>query len=42
MIFRGINVDYFDLSTTLENDEKKLLKQWGIEKDKKLYFCQVD
>ncbi len=36
VIFRGINVDYFDSSTTLENDEKKLLKQWGIEKDKKI------
>lgn len=36
VIFRGINVDYFDSSTTLENDEKKLLKQWNIEKDKKI------
>ncbi len=36
VIFRGINVDYFDSSTTLENDEKKLLKQWDIDKDKKI------
>ena len=36
VIFRGINVDYFDASTTLENDEKKLLKKWDIEKDKKI------
>ena len=36
VIFRGINVDYFDSSTTLENDEKKLLKKWNIEKDKKI------
>ncbi len=36
VIFRGINVDYFDSSTTLENDEKKLLKEWDIEKDKKI------
>ena len=36
VIFRGINVDYFDSSTTLENDEKKLLKQWDITKDKKI------
>ena len=36
VIFRGINVDYFDSSTTVENDEKKLLKQWDIEKDKKI------
>ena len=36
VIFRGINVDYFDESTTLESDEKKLLKKWEIEKDKKI------
>jgi len=36
VIFRGINVDYFDASTTLESDEKKLLKKWDIEKDKKI------
>ncbi len=36
VIFRGINVDYFDSSTTIENDENKLLKQWDIEKDKKI------
>ena len=36
VIFRGINVDYFDPTTKLENDEKKLLKQWEIEKDKKI------
>ena len=36
VIFRGINVDYFDPTTKLETDEKKLLKQWEIEKDKKI------
>jgi len=36
VIFRGINVDYFDPSTKLDNDEKKLLKEWQIEKDKKI------
>jgi glycosyltransferase involved in cell wall biosynthesis len=36
VIFRGINVDYFDPTTKLENDEKKLLKKWEIEKDKKI------
>ena len=36
VIFRGINIDYFDASTTLESDEKKLLKKWDIEKDKKI------
>ena len=36
VIFRGINVDYFDPSTKLENDEKKLLKQWELNKEKKI------
>ena len=36
VIFRGINVDYFDPSTKLDIDEKKLLKKWKIEKDKKI------
>ena len=36
VIFRGINVDYFDPTTKLESDEKKLLKKWHIEKDKKI------
>tara|TARA_B100001057_G_scaffold334761_1_gene335373 strand:+ start:1664 stop:2818 length:1155 start_codon:yes stop_codon:yes gene_type:complete len=36
VIFRGINVDYFDSSTKLENDEKRLLKKWEISKEKKI------
>lgn len=36
VIFRGINVDYFDPTTKLDSDEKKLLKKWHIEKDKKI------
>ena len=36
VIFRGINVDYFDPTTKIEIDEKKLLKEWDIEKDKKI------
>jgi glycosyltransferase involved in cell wall biosynthesis len=36
VIFRGINVDYFDPSTKLEIDEKKLLNEWEIEKNKKI------
>ena len=36
VIFRGINVDYFDPTTKLETDEKKLLKKWEIENDKKI------
>ena len=36
VIFRGINVDYFDPTTKIDSDEKKLLKKWQIEKDKKI------
>ena len=36
VIFRGINVDYFDPSTKFESDEKKLLTKWNMEKDKKI------
>jgi len=36
VIFRGINVDYFDSSTKLEIDEKNLLKKWDINKEKKI------
>ena len=36
VIFRGINVDYFDPSTTLEDEENDLLSSWGVTRDKKL------
>ena len=36
VIFRGINVDYFDPSSKLEDDEKRLLKKWEINKEKKI------
>jgi glycosyltransferase involved in cell wall biosynthesis len=36
VIFRGINVDYFDPSTTLESEEDSLRSSWGIPMDKKL------
>jgi len=36
VIFRGINVDYFDHTTKTEIEEKKLLKNWGIEENKKI------
>ena len=36
VIFRGINVDYFDPSTKLDSDEKNLLKKWEIKDDKKI------
>jgi len=36
VIFRGINVDYFDPSTTLEAEEENLLAQWSVTREKKL------
>ncbi len=36
VIFRGINVDYFDSSTKLEQEEKKLLTEWKIDDNKKI------
>ena len=36
VIFRGINVDYFDSSTTIESDERKLMKKWEIFENKKI------
>ena len=36
VIFRGINVDYFESSTKLEAEEKKILKDWEIKKEKKI------
>jgi glycosyltransferase involved in cell wall biosynthesis len=36
VIFRGINVDYFDPTTKTEIEEKKLLKNWGIVENKKI------
>ena len=36
VIFRGINVDYFDPTTKTENEEKKLLEDWQIEGNKKI------
>ena len=36
VIFRGINVDYYDPSTTLEIEEDNLLSSWGVTRDKKL------
>ncbi len=34
-IFRGINIDYFDPTTTLENDEDNLFKKWGLKRERK-------
>ncbi len=36
VIFRGINVDYFDPTSKFDSDENKLLIKWNIEKDKKI------
>ena len=36
VIFRGINVDYFDQSSTIESDELKLKKKWEIVENKKI------
>ena len=36
VIFRGINVDYFDPSTTLVSEENQLLKDWGLNRNKKI------
>ena len=36
VIFRGINVDYFDSSTKIETDEKNLLQKWKISDEKKI------
>ena len=36
VIFRGINVDYFDTTTKTESEEKKLLESWDIESNKKI------
>jgi len=36
VIFRGINTDYFDPSTTIESDEDKLLKEWNLNTGKKI------
>ena len=35
-IFRGINTDYYDASTTLENDEDNLFKSWNLIVGKKI------
>ena len=36
VIFRGINTDYFDPSTTLETDEDNLFKSWKLQIGKRI------
>ena len=35
VIFRGINVDYFDSSTTLDTEENRLTSDWEVDRNKK-------
>jgi glycosyltransferase involved in cell wall biosynthesis len=36
VIFRGINVDYFDPTTKTDSEEKQLLKTWNIIENRKI------
>ena len=36
VIFRGINVDYFDPTTKTETEKKELLKSWQVDENKKI------
>ena len=35
VIFRGINVDYFELSTNLDSEENRLISDWEVNRNKK-------
>ena len=35
VIFRGINVDYFELSTILDSEENRLISDWEVDRNKK-------
>ena len=36
VIFRGINVDYFDPTTKTDAEEQKLIKSWEVKENKKI------
>ena len=36
VIFRGINIDYFDSTTLLESEENSLITKWNINREKKI------
>ena len=36
VIFRGINVDYFESSTILDSEENKLISDWEVDRNKKM------
>ena len=38
VIFRGINIDYFNKKKINETDEQKLIKKWNINKEKKIFL----
>ena len=40
VIFRGVNIDYFDQTSLIESDERKLKKKWEIEENKKPLYCE--
>ena len=35
VIFRGINVDYFELSTILDSEENRIISDWEVDRNKK-------
>ena len=35
VIFRGINVNYFELSTILDSEENRLISDWEVDRNKK-------
>jgi glycosyltransferase involved in cell wall biosynthesis len=36
VIFRGINIDYYDQTTIIDSEENKLITDWNLKKDKKI------
>ena len=38
VIFRGINTDYFSKKKIKEKDEEKLIKKWGVDKERKIFL----
>ena len=36
VIFRGINIDYYDKTTIIDSEENKLITDWNLKKDKKI------
>ena len=36
VIFRGINIDYYDQTTIIDSEENQLIADWNLKKDKKI------